>query len=153
MVDEKLPELIDHLGWRLWRAARLWKAEFDGRMTARGGGGYAEGRAALAARLGAGAIRQRALVHRWARTKRALQQIVDDWAAGDTAPRRPDPADNRGRIITLTPKGVAAAHAANEVKREIDAAQRERLGAARFEALMDTLRTLAPDAETPEISA
>lgn len=152
MVDEKLPELIDHLGWRLWRAARLWKAEFDSRMSARGLAWYTEGRASLIAQIGDAGIRQSALVHRLGLTKQAVQQIVDELAAEEIVTRRPDPADNRGRIITLTPKGIAAAHVANEVKREIDAAQRERLGAARFEALMDTLRTLAPDAQTPENS-
>lgn len=153
MVDQKLPDLIDHLGWRLWRAARLWKQEFDSRMSARGLSWYTEGRASLMAQIGDNGIRQSGLVHRLGLTKQAVQQIVDELAAEGIVQRRPDPADQRGRIITLTPKGIAAAHAANEVKREIEAAQRERLGAGRLEALMDTLRTLAPDAETTENSA
>ncbi|MDH7795726.1 MULTISPECIES: MarR family transcriptional regulator [unclassified Beijerinckia] len=146
MVDEKLPELIDHLGWRLWRAARLWKAEFDSRMNARGLSWYTEGRASMIAQIGDNGIRQSGLVRRLGLTKQAVQQIIDELATEEIVSRRPDPSDNRGRIIALTPKGIAAAHAANEVKREIEAAQRQQLGTARFDALMDTLRDLAPDA-------
>lgn len=153
MIDQKLPELIDHLGWRLWRAARLWKAEFDSRMGARRLSWYTEGRASLIAQIGDAGIRQSGLVHRLGLTKQAVQQMVDELAAEDIVIRRPDPADHRGRIVTLTAKGIAAAHAANEVKREIEATQRERLGAARFEALMEALRAFAPDAESPENSA
>jgi DNA-binding MarR family transcriptional regulator len=134
MVDEKYPELIDHLGWRLWRAARLWKAEFDSRMAERGLSWYSEARASLMAQIGDGGIRQV-----------AVQQIIDELVTEGIVLRQPDPADSRGRIVILTQKGIGAVRAANEVKQAIDAAQRLKLGDARFEALMETLRTVAPD--------
>jgi DNA-binding MarR family transcriptional regulator len=145
MVDEKFPELIDHLGWRLWRAARLWKAEFDSRMAERGLSWYSEARASLMAQIGDGGIRQVLLVRRMGLTKQAVQQIIDELVTEGIVLRQPDPADSRGRIIVLTAKGIAAARAANEVKQAIDAAQRLKLGDKRFEALMETLRTVAPD--------
>ncbi|MDF2115578.1 MarR family transcriptional regulator [Roseiarcaceae bacterium H3SJ34-1] len=145
MVDEKIPELIDHLGWRLWRAARLWKAEFDRRMAERGLSWYSESRASLMAQIGSDGIRQSLLVRRMGLTKQAVQQIIDELVAEGVVLRQPDPADSRGRIIALTARGIGAVRAANEVKQDIDAAQRLKLGGKRFDALMETLRTVAPD--------
>lgn len=145
LPDENYPKLIDHLGWRLWRAARRWKAEFDARMAAEGFAWFTEARSALLGHVGPSGVRQNDLVRRMGLTKQAVQQIVDELAAEGIVARRPDPADARGRIVVLTAAGVAAAHAANEVKRAIDAEQRERLGPERFEALIEALRAFAPD--------
>ena len=147
MLDEKTYSAFDHLGWRLWRAARMWKAEFERRMAERGFSWYSEGRSALLAHIGDMGIRQSTLVRRMGLSKQAVQQLVDELAAEDAIARRTDPADTRGRIITRTAKGAAAARASNEVKREIDNIQRHQLGAARFEALTAALRAIAPDAE------
>jgi len=141
LPDENYPELIDHLGWRLWRAARRWKAEFDARMAAQGFAWFTEARSALLGHV----VRQNDLVRCMGLTKQAVQQIVDELAAEGIVERRPDPADARGRIVALTAAGIAAAHAANDVKRAIDAEQRERLGTERFEALIEALRAFAPD--------
>jgi len=143
--DENYPELIDHLGWRLWRAARRWKAEFDARMAGEGYAWFTEARSALLGHVGPSGVRQNDLVRRMGLTKQAVQQIIDELAGEGIVERRPDPADARGRIVVLTAAGIAAAHAANEVKRAIDAEQRERLGPERFEALVEALRLFAPD--------
>src|SRR4051812_47364638 len=127
MVDDKYPDLIDHLGWRLWRAARVWKAEFDTRMAAAGFAWFTEARSGLLAHVGPSGVRQADLVRRMGLTKQAVQQIVDELAAEGIVERRPDPGDARGRIVALTAAGFSAAHAANAVKRAIDADQRARL--------------------------
>ena len=31
--ENSFPPLIDHVGWRIWRLARRWKATFDAEMT------------------------------------------------------------------------------------------------------------------------
>ena len=49
-LDEK-PTLIDHVGWRLWRLARQWKTEFDGKMRERGYAWITEARGAVIGQL------------------------------------------------------------------------------------------------------
>ena len=137
--------MIDHLGWRLWRAARLWKIEFDSRMQAAGHGWFTEARSALLAHVGAKGSRQSDLVTRMGLTKQAVQQLVDELQAEGIVTRQPDKSDARAKLVVLTRKGGAAARAANEVKRAIEAENRARLGAPTFQALMAALRQLAPD--------
>ena len=137
--------MIDHLGWRLWRAARLWKIEFDSRMQAAGHGWFTEARSALLAHVGAKGARQSDLVTRMGLSKQAVQQMVDELQAEGIVTRQPDNSDARAKLVVLTRKGVAAARAANEVKRAIEAESRARLGAPTFQALIAALRQLAPD--------
>ncbi|MDB5534321.1 MAG: transcriptional regulator, partial [Hyphomicrobiales bacterium] len=106
---------------------------------------YTEARASVMAQIGGSGIRQALLVRRMGLTKQAVQQLIDELAAEGIVLRQPDPADSRGRIVVLTQKGISAVRAANEVKQAIDAAQRLKLGDKRFDELMETLRTVAPD--------
>ena len=137
--------MIDHLGWRLWRAARLWKIEFDSRMQAAGHGWFTEARSALLAHVGTKGARQSDLVTRMGLSKQAVQQMVDELQAEGIVTRQPDNSDARAKLVVLTRKGVAAARAANEVKRAIEAESRARLGAPTFQALIAALSQLAPD--------
>lgn len=144
-LDDSYPELIDHVGWRLWNAAARWKEAFDAGMVARGYPWYAEARSGVLVHVGGKGIRQSALVRRMRLSKQAVQQLVDELVADGIVERLPDPADARGRIVVLTAAGNRLARVANEVKRELDAEARHKLGDEGFEALMIALRRLAPD--------
>lgn len=144
-VDEIMLELTDHLGWRLWCAARLWKSEFDAAIADRGLGWFTEARSAMLHAVGADGQKQSALGQRMGLTKQAVQQLVDDLVDLGALVRTPDPNDARANRVILTRKGTAAAAAAIEVKRAIEAAHRERIGPKAFDAMIAALRSLAPD--------
>lgn len=141
--DGALPPLIDHVGWRLWRLARLWKAEFDAAMAARGHGWMAEARGAVVGQLRPGGQSQAALPAVLGISKQAVQQLVDELVADGIVERVPDPQDGRGRIVRLLPKGIKAIADGNEVKLEIEARYRAQIGAERLVALNAALDALA----------
>ncbi|MDC9825714.1 MarR family transcriptional regulator [Devosia sp. ZB163] len=142
-LDDKLPPLIDHVGWRLWRLARQWKAEFDAGMAARGHGWMAEARGAVVGHLRPGGLSQSALTAAMGISKQAVQQLVDELVAEQIVERVPDPDDKRGKIVRLLPKGIKAIADGNEVKREIEARYAERIGAERLASLNAALDDLA----------
>jgi DNA-binding MarR family transcriptional regulator len=146
-VDENsVPALIDHVGIRLWRLARQWKAQFDAQMLERGYPWITEARGAVIGRLRPGGLSQSALTAELGVSKQAVQQYIDDLVAEGAVERVPDPGDGRARIIRLTPRGIASITEGNEVKRQIEARYRERIGAERFDQLQAALDNLA-DAE------
>ena len=63
--------------------------------------------------------------------------------AEDIVERVPDPADGRGRIVRLKPKGIKAIADGNVVKMEIEHRYREQIGAERLALLNDVLDALA----------
>ena len=141
--DKSLPPLIDHVGWRLWRLARLWKAEFDAAMAARGHGWMAEARGAVVGQLRPGGLSQSALPTALGISKQAVQQLVDELVAEGIVERVPDPEDGRGKIVRLLPKGIKAIADGNAVKLEIEARYRTEVGVDRLVALNATLDALA----------
>lgn len=144
--DNSMPPLIDHVGWRLWRLARLWKAEFDAAMAARGHGWMAEARGAVVGHLRPGGMSQSVLPAAMGISKQAVQQLVDELVAEGVVERIPDPADGRGKIVRLLPKGKQAIADGNEVKQQIEARYAERIGSVRLEALNAALDALAESA-------
>lgn len=142
-LDDRLPPLIDHAGWRLWRLARQWKVEFDAGMAARGHGWMAEARGAVVGHLRPGGLSQSALTAAMGISKQAVQQLVDELVAEQIVERVPDPDDKRGKIVRLLPKGIKAIADGNEVKREIEARYAERIGADRLASLNAALDDLA----------
>ncbi|MDR6289864.1 MULTISPECIES: MarR family winged helix-turn-helix transcriptional regulator [Inquilinus] len=140
--DIAYPELIDHVGWRLWRLSRAWKAQFEAGMVALGHGWFGEARAGVLAHLGPNGLPQSALPGRMGLTKQAVQQLVDDLARDGIVERRPDPQDGRGRLVVLTPAGLAVMTDANAVKLRIEAEYRALLGPDGFAALNHALDLL-----------
>jgi DNA-binding MarR family transcriptional regulator len=140
--DERYPELLDHVGWRLWRAAQLWKADFDAKMVAMGYAWFGEARAAVIAHLDRGGTRQALLAKRLGLSKQAVQQFVDELERDGIVERRPDPDDSRAKIVTFTARGRKALADANIAKRQIEAEFRRKLGRARLEQLIATLRAI-----------
>lgn len=139
--------LIDHVGWRLWRLARLWKAEFERAMAARRLQWCSGARAELVGALRQGARPQSALVGELGITKQAVQQVVDELSALGAVERHADPDDARARLVALTAKGRKALEESNAVKREIEARLRKALGTRRFAQLMDDLDSLTREIE------
>ena len=143
-LDEKpAPTLIDHVGWRLWRLARQWKAEFDAEMLARGHPWITEARGAVIGQLRPGGLPQSALTAALGVSKQAVQQFVDELVGEGAVERVPDPADGRGKIVRLTARGLASITEGNTVKREIEKRYRRRVGAERFALLNEVLDELA----------
>ncbi len=140
--QNEFPELLDHVGIRLWRAAWAWKAKFDAGMVAMGHGWFAQARSGLLAYMGRKGTRQADLVTRSGLTKQAVQQFVDELVADGIVERIPDPADGRGRIVVFTERGRKVLGDANTVKRRVEAEFRTALGPTRFRQLMEALQRL-----------
>jgi MarR family transcriptional regulator for hemolysin len=142
--------LIDHVGWRLWRLARLWKAEFERAMTARRLQWCSGARAELVGALRQGPQPQSALVGELRISKQAVQQVVDELGELGVVERHADPGDARARLVALTAKGRKALQESNAVKREIEGRFRNALGARRFSQLMDDLDSLTREIDPGE---
>lgn len=140
--ENEVPTLIDHVGWRLWRLARQWKAEFDAEMLRRGYPWITEARGAVMGQLRPGGLPQSALTAALGISKQAVQQQVDELVAEGAVERVPDPQDGRGKIVRLTRRGVASIMEGNEVKRAIEARYIAEIGRERFAALNETLDAL-----------
>jgi DNA-binding MarR family transcriptional regulator len=136
---------IDHIGWWLWRAAMVWKARFAEEMVRAGHSWYAEARSSVIPYIGPRGTRQAELARRIGLSKQAVQQLVDDLEREGVVVRRPDPGDQRAKIVVFTDKGLAAQRDADRIKRTIETAWRERLGAADMEQLDRLLRRIEAD--------
>lgn len=134
--------MIDHVGWRLWRLARLWKAEFERAMATRRLQWCSGARAELVGALRDGPQPQSTLVAGLGISKQAVQQVIDELNALGAVERQADPADARARLVTLTAKGRKALAESNAAKREIEARFRSTLGTRRFDRLMEDLERL-----------
>ncbi|MGN6159333.1 MAG: MarR family winged helix-turn-helix transcriptional regulator [Devosia sp.] len=145
-LDENFrPELIDHVGWRLWRLARQWKAEFEGEMQRRGYPWVAEARGGVIGHLRPGGRPQSELAGLLGVSKQAVQQFVDELVREGAVERVVDPRDARGRIVQLTRRGTAFLAEGNAVKRQIEARYAGRIGRARLDALNRALDDLAEE--------
>ncbi len=141
--DIHFPELLDHVGIQLWRAAALWKSEFDAGMIAAGHEVFAHARSGLIAHMERGGTRQADLVARSGLTKQAVQQFVDELVADGIVERIRDPEDGRGRIVVFTARGRRVLADANGIKRRVEERFRRKLGAERFRQLVGALKDLA----------
>lgn len=137
--------LPDHLGWRLWLASRQWQARFVAAMREAGHGWFTDARANLLGHIARSGTPQSAIITRMGVSKQAVQQLIDGLVAEGILERVPDPGDSRSRIVRYTAAGAKAMRDADRIKLEIEIEYRERIGAARFEALMRTLRAMTDD--------
>ena len=140
--DIGFPELLDHVGIQLWRAAALWKNEFDAGMIEAGHAIFGHACSGLLAYMDRDGTHQSDLVQRSGLTKQAVQQFVDELVAEGIVERISDPQDRRGRIVLFTQRGRDVLADANEVKRRVEDGFRRRLGAGRFRELVGALKDL-----------
>ncbi len=137
------PPLLDHVGWRLWQAGRLWVELFIAGMQEAGHGWFGLAQANLLGCLPRSGTRQGVLAERTGLSKQAVQQLVDDLVAAGILVRTPDPADKRARIVRYTEAGLAAMADGNRVKLAIEAEFAGQLGERDLERLKDILTKLA----------
>jgi DNA-binding MarR family transcriptional regulator len=152
-LDDIKADLIDHVGWRIWRLARAWKAEFDAAMAARGHHWFAEARSNVLSHLDRDSTAQSVLQARMGVTKQAVQQFVDELVADGILQRRTNPDDRRGKILSFTRKGQRVLADANIVKVEIQSRYRTKLGVPRFAAFMAALELLEGNEAAPPSAA
>lgn len=136
------PELIDHIGWDLTRAARAWKSQFTDRMIAEGFTWYAEARGALIQHIGHDGIAQSELAQRTGMTKQAVQQHLDDLVEDGILERVADAGDARRKLVRFTNRGFAALEVANGIKREIEKGYLQTIGRSDMKTLHAALRVI-----------
>lgn len=138
----EMPELIDHIGWQLWRAAGGWKERFDNAMIAAGYPWFREARARVFSVLDFEGTPQAVLAERLGVTKQAIQQLVDQLVENGYVERLVDPDDARSRIVVYTASGARLMTDANRIKTRLHRTYRRKLGPGAFDALIATLNTL-----------
>ncbi|MBU1306890.1 MAG: MarR family winged helix-turn-helix transcriptional regulator [Alphaproteobacteria bacterium] len=142
-LDENdLPPLIDHIGWRLTRLSRQWKAELDAALVAQGHDWMTQAQGGVVGQLRNAGVPQSELAALLGISKQAVQQHVDGLVAIGVVERVADPADARARIVRLTRKGAAALSDSNAIKLAIEARYRTLLGSDAFSALEGALDQL-----------
>lgn len=147
---KKIDDLsIDHIGWRLWDAATIWKDRFAAEMIAAGHDWYAEARSSVVPYIAANGTRQSDIVARMGLSKQAVQQLIVDLERAGIVRRESDPQDGRGRIVRFTEKGLAAVSDSAGAKRRVEAEMRARLGDTEFQQLYDLLIKIGSDANLP----
>jgi DNA-binding MarR family transcriptional regulator len=143
LLDENsFPPVIDHVGWRLWQASELWKAQLDSLMAGKGHLWFAEARGNIVRHLGPRGLPQAVLAARMGLTKQAVQQLLDELVADGIVERKLSPGDKRSNLVVFTAKGLKAMRDANEAKRLIETRCRRLLGDEKFKAFMRTLEAM-----------
>ncbi|SCZ65736.1 MarR family protein [Epibacterium ulvae] len=137
---------IDHVGWRLWDAAGMWKKKFAAEMVAMGHEWYAEARSSVMPYVGLKGTRQSDIVVRMGLSKQAVQQLILDLEESGILRREPDPNDGRSKIVHFTKKGLAAQRDSQKAKRKVEAEIRKRLGDEEFERLVSILKKIGSEA-------
>lgn len=137
------PDLINHIGLDLHRAADTWKSLFRGAMVAAGYPVFDEARAALFQHIPYGGIGQGDLVQRIGLSKQAVQQHLVRLQADGLLLREADPDDARRNRIVYSAAGLAMQHTANGVKHRLEADMRARLGPDAFHALHNALTQIS----------
>ncbi len=122
------PELLDHVGWRLWAASQLWIDQFIAEMRAADYPWFGRAQANVLGHMERDGTPQGLLVERLGLSKQAVQQLIDDLVTRGLVERVPDPADRRARIIRFTDRGLAMLTDANRIKRRIERRLMDRLG-------------------------
>jgi DNA-binding MarR family transcriptional regulator len=83
-------------------------------------------------------------------TKQSMGELVEKLASRGYVERVPDPGDGRAQRIRMTRRGRKAGSVARERVRKVEADWSRRLGAARMEALRETLEMLRRESDPPE---
>ncbi len=147
--------LPDHIGWRLWQAAMLWRDAYLAEMQAAGHHWFGKAQSNVLAHLDPCGSRQTGLVERSGLSKQAVQQLVDDLEASGIVYRAPDPQDKRAKIVRYTDAGKAALQDGARIKRQIEARMARGLGEGDLAKLHDLLagivdKGFAPGGRKPD---
>lgn len=88
-------------------------------------------------------LRPTELAERIGVTKQALNPLLNDLEAWGFLERRPDPHDQRARVLTLTPKGRQLLETIRRLHAEIEQEWEAELGARRYRAMRAALERIA----------
>jgi DNA-binding MarR family transcriptional regulator len=80
-------------------------------------------------------------------TKQSMGYLVDHLSAGGYVQRVPDVADQRAKVVCLTPRGWTASRTIRAAVRDVEADWARRVGATRVEQLRAILRDLVASFE------
>ncbi len=75
-------------------------------------------------------------------SKQTVNDLLGELERSRYLERRPHPADGRGRIIRLTPRGKRLQHTTHQISRELESAWAEQIGRERIASLKDTLEDM-----------
>lgn len=90
-------------------------------------------------------VRPTELARRLDASKQAINPQLNDLERWGYLERRPDPGDQRGRLLHLTPRGHRLLTTIRSLHAEIERDLQERLGGESYAALVTALRELASD--------
>jgi DNA-binding MarR family transcriptional regulator len=139
------PELLDHLGWHLWRCAQQWTEAFVEEMRQRGYTDFSLARASVLPYLKRnGTSRASDVVAASGMTKQAVNQTLDELTKAGLIRRTTDPADGRAKRIEFTPRGKAFIEDGNVAKQAIESRWLDRLTPDQRQHLVAGLIRLAP---------
>jgi DNA-binding MarR family transcriptional regulator len=93
-------------------------------------------------------VRPTELARRLGASKQAVNPLINDLERWGYLERRPDPNDQRGRLLWLTDRGFELMATIKALHAQIEADWADELGHRRFQALRDTLRDLI-DRQSP----
>ena len=136
---------VEHIGWRLWDAAAVWKEKFAAEMIKAGHDWYGEARSSVVPYIGLEGTRQADIVAKMGVSKQAVQQLIVDLESAGIVYREPDPTDGRGRIVRFTEAGIAAQRDSAKAKKVVEDQMRAELGAENFETLFALLKLVGSD--------
>ena len=139
MLDDPPP----HIGLALQRAALLWQETYRAELVRRGFAWRQNASGELMDHLTPQGISQAALTEKAGLSKQAVQQLLDQLEAAGAIARVADPRDRRAKLVMLTALGLRDYTEAAELRENLEAAWRDRLGKKRFARLGKSLKKLA----------
>ena len=88
-------------------------------------------------------VRPTELAQRLGTSKQAVNPLINDLERWGYLQRRPDPTDQRGRVLCLTDRGRELMATIKELHGEIEADWEAELGRRRYQTLRSALRDIA----------
>jgi DNA-binding MarR family transcriptional regulator len=88
-------------------------------------------------------VRPTELAQRLGTSKQAVNPLINDLERWGYVQRRPDPADQRGRVLSLTDRGHELMATIKELHAEIEEDWEAELGRRRYQTLRRALRDIA----------
>lgn len=88
-------------------------------------------------------VRPTELAQRLGTSKQAVNPLINDLERWGYLERRPDPTDQRGRVLCLTDRGRELMTTIKELHGEIEADWEAELGHRRYQTLRSALRDIA----------
>jgi DNA-binding MarR family transcriptional regulator len=134
--------LCSDLGWLLARASHTLTTELTAAMEDLGLSPRA--RCVLSAAL-SGELTQIEIARMVGLDKTTMVVTLDELEAKGLAERRPSSKDRRARVISVTKRGKAMVHRADEVSRRVQEDVLASLPAGERDDLVESLRTLVAD--------